>query len=522
MSDNQGVQKLTTNIMSDNQSNNKQIAKNTLMLYIRMFFLMAVNLYTSRVTLEALGVDDYGVYNAVAGFIAMFAMISGSLSGSISRYITYILGQGNNQRLHDVFSTSVFIMLGLAFIIVVLVESLGVWFLNSHMSIPEGREVAANWVLQFALLTLIFNLWSTPYNATLIAHEKMDAFAYIGIFEGCATLLIAFLIIVSPIDTLIYYALLMLLLAIVVRIIYALYCKKHFEECTLSWHFDIPLFKEMFSFAGWNFIGFTSGILRDQGINILFNVYNGPVVNAARGLAMQVNTALTKFSQSFYTAVQPQITKSYAVGNIEESHSLVLRSSRLAYFLLMLISIPVIAEADYILALWLKDVPEHTVMFVRIIIINSLIESLSHPLIYLMLATGNIKKYQIIVGSINLLIFPLAWGLLLLGYKPEIVQSSIILFSIVALTIRLVLLKQMTGFSIRRFLKSTILKCSLVTVLTCVTPIIICCQYHACVKRLIVDVLVTELIGIILVYMIGLQTDERNMINNKLNVIVRK
>lgn len=508
--------------MSGNQSNNKRIAKNTLMLYIRMLFLMAVNLYTSRVTLQALGVDDYGVFNAVAGFIAMFAMISGSLSGSISRYITYILGQGDKQKLKDVFSTSVFIMLGLAIIVVLLVEAFGVWFLNNHMSIPEGREVAANWVLQFALVIFIFNLWSTPYNATLIAHEKMDAFAYIGIFEGGATLLVAFLIMASPIDTLIYYALLMLLLAIIIRIIYASYCKKHFEECTLTWHFDKPLFKEMFGFAGWNFIGFASGLLRDQGINILFNVFNGPVVNAARGLAMQVNTALTKFSQSFYTAVQPQITKSYAGGNIEDSHSLVLRSSRLAYFLLMLMSIPVIAEADYLLSLWLKDVPQHTVMFVRIIIIISLIESLSQPLIHLMLATGNIKKYQIIVGSINLLNFPLAWGLLKLGVEPELVQSSIILFSIIALIVRLVMLKQMTGFSILRFLESTIVKCTIVTILACVAPIIICSQYQACIVRLIANVLITVIIGVILVYLIGLQPGERNMINNKLKEIAHR
>lgn len=506
--------------MSDNQSNNKRIAKNTLMLYIRMLFLMAVNLYTSRVTLQALGVDDYGVYNAVAGFIAMFAMISGSLSGSISRYITYILGQGDKQKLKNVFSTSVFIMLGLAIIVVLLVEAFGVWFLNNHMSIPEGREVAANWVLQFALLTFIFNLWSTPYNATLIAHEKMNAFAYIGIFEGCATLLVAFLIMASPIDTLIYYALLMLLLAIVVRVIYASYCKKHFEECTLTWHFDKPLFKEMFGFAGWNFIGFASGLLRDQGINLLFNVFNGPVVNAARGLAMQVNTALTKFSQSFYTAVQPQITKSYAGGNIEDSHSLVLRSSRLAYFLLILMSIPVIAEADYLLSLWLKDVPQHTVMFVRIIIIISLIESLSQPLIHLMLATGNIKKYQIIVGSINLLNFPLAWGLLKLGFSPELAQCTIIIFSIVALCVRLIMLNKMTGLSIYRFVSSILVKCVVVTLLASILPFIVCSSLDEGVIRLLVNTCAIILIGGVIVYSIGLNSGERSFINRKIKMYV--
>lgn len=269
---------------------------------------MIVNLYTSRVILQALGVEDYGVYNAIAGFIAMFSMVSSAIAGAISRFITFVLGQGDKDKLKKVFSTAIIIQLTLAAIVVVLVEAVGVWFLNTHMTIPDGREVAANWVLQFALVTFVLNLWSTPYNAALIAHEKMAAFAYIGIFEGVANLIIAFMVMCSPFDRLIVYGALICLIALITRMIYNGYCKKHFDECIFKWTFDYKLFREMFSFAGWNFIGSISGLLRDQGINILFNVFCGPIINAARGLAIQVQTAVFKFSSNFYVAVQPQIT----------------------------------------------------------------------------------------------------------------------------------------------------------------------------------------------------------------------
>ena len=357
------------------------------MLYVRMLFLMAVNLYTSRVVLEALGVEDYGLYNAVAGFIAMFSMVSASISGSISRFITFVLGQNDQSKLVRVFSTALIIQIAIAVLVVLLVELFGVWFLNTHMVIPSNRNVAANFVLQFALLTFILNLWSTPYNAALIAHERMSAFAFIGIFEGLANLAVAFLIQVSTCDNLILYAALMCLISFVIRLVYSIYCKRNFSECSFQWLFDKQLFKEMFSFAGWNFIGIISGLLREQGLNLLFNIYFGPVVNAARGLASQVNTAVGKFSQNFLMAVQPQITKSYAAGHLEEAHTLVMRSSRLSFLLMMIFVIPIISGTGFILSLWLKEVPMHTVEFVRIILLISLLESFSLPLIHLMLPT---------------------------------------------------------------------------------------------------------------------------------------
>ena len=285
--------------------NNKRIAKNTLLLYFRMLFMMVVSLYTSRVILNALGVEDFGIYNVVGGVVAMFTVISGSLSAAISRFITYELGKGDQSKLNRIFSASVTIQLLLSLIIVVLIESVGVWFLNAKMTIPINRIVAGNWVLQFSVITFVLNLVSVPYNAAIIAHEKMVAFAYISILEVVGQLLIALLIDFSPIDRLVFYALLMCVVAIIVRVAYGLYCKRNFEECTYHWHWDKDILCTMFSFAGWNFIGATSAILRDQGGNIVINLFCGPTVNAAKGISMQVNSAITAFVRNFMTALKP-------------------------------------------------------------------------------------------------------------------------------------------------------------------------------------------------------------------------
>lgn len=284
-----------TSLVTDATNHNKRIAKNTLLLYFRMLFLMLVSLYTSRVVLNALGIDDFGIYNVVGGVVAMFSILSGSLSTAISRFITYELGKGNQERLKVIFSSAVTIQLGLGLIILLFAETIGLWFLNYKMNIPADRMVAANWVLQFSMLTFIINLISIPYNAAIIAHERMSAFAYIGILEAVGKLLIAYLITVSPIDRLIFYALLMAAVALIVRLTYGKYCRCYFKECKYNFTFDKVLLKEMFGFAGWNFIGAISGILRDQGGNIVINLFCGPTVNAARGIAAQANTAIQGF-----------------------------------------------------------------------------------------------------------------------------------------------------------------------------------------------------------------------------------
>lgn len=371
--------------------NNKRIAKNTLLLYFRMLFMMVVSLYTSRVILNALGAEDFGIYNVVGGVVAMFTVISGSLSAAISRFITYELGKGDQSKLNKIFSTSVTIQLLLSLIIVVLIESFGVWFLNAKMTIPADRITAANWVLQFSIITFVINLISVPYNAVIIAHEKMSAFAYISILEALCKLAIAFLIMCSPIDKLIYYAVLMCIVAIIVRLTYGYYCKKHFSECTYHFLWDKELLSKMFSFAGWQFFGTGSYMLMTQGVNILLNFFFGPVVNAARGIAVQVDGIIQQFVNNFTTAINPQITKSYAEDKKAYMFLLIYTGAKYSYFLVLFFAIPIILETNTILTLWLKNVPEHTVSFLRLIICIDLLYVLSNTMMTAMISTGNIN-----------------------------------------------------------------------------------------------------------------------------------
>ena len=346
--------------MQNNPANSKNIEKNTIVLYIRMLFLMVISLYTSRVILNSLGVEDYGIYNVVGGFVSMFSMISTSLAGAISRYLTFSLAKDTPERLREVFSTSIIIQVLLCVILLILAETFGIWFINTKMVIPPDRLIAANWVFQLSVLTTMIQLISVPFNSLIIAHEKMSAFAYIGIYEGVVKLLIALAIPYASADSLIMYAILMCLLSVSVRMLYGRYCSKHFLESKFRFVMDKELIKSMFGFAGWNFIGTTAGVLRSQGINVLINLFCGPAVNAARGIAIQVNTAVSGFCSNFTTAVRPQITKSYAVGDKEIYENLVIKTAKLSFLILMVLCIPIIVESEYIINLWLVDVPEYT------------------------------------------------------------------------------------------------------------------------------------------------------------------
>jgi O-antigen/teichoic acid export membrane protein len=437
-----------------------------------MLLTMGVSLYTSRVILNALGVDDYGIYNVVGGVVAMFGILSGSLSAAISRFITFELGKGDFEKLKRIFCTSVNIQVILIAIITILMETIGIWFLNAKMVIPEERLAAANWVFQFSVVTFALNLLSVPYNAVIIAHEKMSAFAYISIIDCALKLIVAFIIAYNPFDKLVYYGLLIMIVGAINRSIYAIYCKRHFEEATYRMIFDKGLMKEMFGFAGWNFIGASSAVLRDQGGNILLNLFYGTTVNAARGIAMQVSSAVTSFVHSFMTAVNPQITKSYAAGNTDYMMKLVFQSTKFSFFILLLIALPVIITTPYLLDLWLVDVPEYGVSFVRLILVYALCESLSGPLITVMLATGNIKNYQIIVGGCQMLNFPVCYVCFRLGMQPEAVFVVAIIICVLCEMLRLIMLKKMVGLSISAFLTKVYFKAIFVALLSAFIPII--------------------------------------------------
>ncbi|MFR9593612.1 MAG: lipopolysaccharide biosynthesis protein, partial [Rikenellaceae bacterium] len=339
----------------NNTNNNARIARNTLMLYFRLLITIVVTLYVSRVLLSALGVEDYGIYNVVGGVVTMFTMISTSLSSAISRFITFELGKrGESSRLGLIFSTSLVIQIIIAALIAVLVESVGVWFLENRMVIPIERIESARWVLHFSLMTLVFKVVSVPYSATIIAHERISAYAYICIAEVLLTLGAAFAISSAPSDRLTTYAALIASAAAIVLVIYMLYCRRHFAESRFRWIYDKPLMGEMFSFAGWNFIGSSSAILRDHGGNILLNIFGGGVVvNAARAISMQVNGAVMSFVTNFMVALNPQITKSYASGDRAYMMTLVFQGSRLSFYMLLFLSLPIIISTPYILNLWL-------------------------------------------------------------------------------------------------------------------------------------------------------------------------
>lgn len=508
--------------MSNRISNNKRIAKNTLLLYFRMLFMMVVSLYTSRVILNALGVEDFGIYNVVGGVVAMFTVISGSLSAAISRFITYELGKGDQSKLNKIFSASVTIQLALSLIIVVLIESVGVWFLNTKMTIPADRMVAANWVLQFSIITFVINLISVPYNAAIIAHERMSAFAYISILEAVCKLAIAFLIMVSPMDKLVFYAILMCAVSVLIRFTYGHYCKKHFTECTYHFHWDKDILKKMFGFAGWNFIGASSAVLRDHGGNIVINLFYGPSVNAARGIAIQVNNAIMGFASNFMTALNPQITKSYASGDREYMMTLLFQGARLSFYMLLMLSLPVLVNTHYILVLWLKMVPEHAVFFVQLILVFAMSESISNPLITAMLATGKIRNYQIVVGGLQMMNLPISYVCLRLGCIPETVLIVAIVISQCCLAARLYMLRGMIGLSSIQYLKKVYFNVIVVALLSLVVPGLLSKCIEESFLSFVLLFLVAVVCTVIVEFYVGCNGKERAFVIEKMNIVKNK
>lgn len=504
---------------------NKRIAKNTLMLYGRMLFSMAVSLYTSRLVLNTLGVEDYGIQNVVGGFVAMFSLISGSLSAAVSRFITFELGRGDATRLKQVFATSLLIHIALAIAVLLLSETIGIWFVNHKMTIPVERLTAANWVFQSSILSFILGLLSIPYNAVIVAHERMGAFAYIGILEVMLRLGIILFIAFSPwrFDRLIVYSILLVALSALMRTIYTVYCRRNFAECRAALGFDKACWREMSSFAGWNFIGSSSAVLKDQGVNILINLFFGPVLNAARGIATTVNGAICGFVNNFMVALNPQITKSYASGDYPFLFSLIERGARFSFYIILFLALPILFETDFVLALWLKQYPEHTVNFVRLVILLSMCEIISNPLITLQLATGNIRNYQIAVGGVLMLNFPLSYLCLHVGMPPESTLVVAILVSLCCFILRLTFLRYMVpGFSARGYLYRVFIKVILVGSCATIIPYIVHQHFEYGWERVLIVGLVSLVSSSIAILYIGCTQSERLFIFEKLSMFKQK
>ena len=507
--------------MSDTSQNNKRIAKNTLLLYVRMLFMMAVSLYTSRVVLNTLGVSDYGIYNVVGGVVAMFGFINNSMSSATQRYITFALGRGDTDNLKKVFSTALQIHILISALIVILGETIGLWFMYEKMQILADRMDAAFWVLQCSILSAVVMIVSVPYNADIIAHEKMSAFAYISVLEAVLKLAVVFLLLISSYDRLIFYAFLILAVQVIIRFCYSHYCNKHFEETKYHKVWDKSLFKEMTGFAGWSILGNLSSVLFGQGLNMLLNVFFGPVVNAARAVSVQVQSAIQQFVGNFQMALNPQITKTYAKGEMEEMHKLMFRSARFSFYLLFFLSLPVLLETEQILTVWLNVVPENTVIFLRIMICISLIFTLSNPLMVANQATGKVRRYQIICGSMQLLILPISYVSLKLDFPAYSVFIVHFIIELITQCIRMILLKPLIGLTMKDYLSNVYSRVILVVVLSVIMPLTIYLNMDNTALRFFLVCIMSFLSVSFIAYRVGLSQKEHEFVKSKLILFLK-
>ena len=439
----------------------------------------------------------------------MFTILSSSLSGAISRFLTFELGKGNIDKLNKIFCTSVNIQIILSILIVIVSETFGLWFLTEKMNIDPSRMFAAKCVFHTSVIVLVLDLITIPYNAIIVAHEHMKAFAYLGITHTLLKLVIVLLLPFFFFDKLIIYSVLLLVTYVIIRILNGIYCKHHFSETNWHIYIDKSLMKEMFTFSGWTFIGSSSAILRDQGSNILLNLYVGPVINAARGIAEQVNGAINSFASNFMTAVNPQITKSYAANDKAYMLELIYKSAKFSLYLLLFLSLPIIVETPYILKIWLKVVPEHTVWFVRLILLYALCDSASRPLITAILATGNIKNYQLIIGAFQFLCLPISYFFLERGFYPEITLIVSLILNLCCLVVRLILLRSMIGLRVRIYIKEVVIKVVLIGIVSSALPIYLSFRLPNSFSSFIVVIVLTLVITLLSIYCIGCSLSER-------------
>lgn len=444
--------------MTDNS--NKKIAKNTLLLYIRMLFMMAIGLFTSRVILNALGISDMGLMSVAGSVITMFTFLNATLTSGTQRFISYAIGENNAQRLRAVFKSAMTLHLLLAIIIFFLGETLGLWYVYNKLNVEPGRFQAAMWCYQLSIISTVVGMVQLPFNSALIAHEKMNIYAYMTIFDAVFKLLAAYLIQIVCFDRLIFYSILIFAAELLSTFLYNLYCRKHFKECSFSFGYDKGIFRNMLSFSGWNTLGCLAAMGQGTGVNLIINSFCGTVVNGARGIAFQANGWVTRFVENFMMALNPQIIKSYASGDIQSMSSLVINGARFGCYLFLLLGIPLFVEIEFVLKLWLGQCPEHTVAFMRIVMIETLFKTMGTPTVTAMHATGQMKLLNITVGSILLLIVPVSYVCFRLGLSPEQVLLINIIPWIVVPFIRVFLVKKYSQgkFPVGQYLYQVVLK----------------------------------------------------------------
>lgn len=502
-------------------SNNKRIAKNTIYLYIRSLLTMFIGLFTVRIVLKTLGEQDYGIYAVVGGLLAFLTFISGALSTGSQRFFSNYLGLQDQKGLNETFRVTFFIYLILSGIIILGGEVIGVWFINTHLNIPPDRIFATNVIFQFVIISTAFSLITNPFMSSIMAHEDMHIIGKMAVLDGILKISICVLLVISPWDKLVSYAFLLLVSVFLVQSIYLLFARKKYEECVLIPKWDKKKFKEITSFSGWNLFGSLAWVGKIQGTSILLNMFFGPLVNAAQGVANTVRNVAGTFSGNFSSAIQPQIVKKYATQDYDNLRNLVHRGSKMTYFLMMIVVTPLIFTIDFIMQMWLGDHNRHMETFCQIILIEALIDSISSPLASVNQATGKIAVYQALIGFFGLLNLPIAYVFIKLNYAPEWVFIASVFLQIFIVAVRIVFLHRIYPGAMKGAIKNILLPCGIVTLFT----FLICYLFNIHLRQIITDIpaiIGFILINIFFIWIFGLNKEEKTkivtIIKNRINI----
>ena len=499
--------------MSNTSDNNKRIAKNTVYLYIRMFVMMAVGLFTSRVVLDALGAADYGINNVVGGVIVLFSFLNSALTSATQRFLNFFMGKGDKEKVRAVFSMSMTMYIVLSIVIVILGETLGLWFLNTYLNIPEDRMWAAQWVYQFTIIQFVANMLRIPYNATIIAHEQMNFYAYISLIDVVAKLAVVYLLYVTPYDRLITYSLFYTLIPILISIAYKKYCDHKFTTARYAPRTWQPhLFRDILGYSGWQFLNGASNVLSSQGLNIILNMFHGVTLNAAAGVASQVSAHVYGFVANFQVAFQPQIVKTYAANQTNDFHTLVFRASKFSYFLILVLMIPLMFSLDMILSIWLVDVPPYTLEFCQLILIFQAIDAVKEPFGYGVNATGKIRTVKLIASTTKFMNLPLAYMVLFMGMAPWSIWFVRIVINIIDLIFIIIYVKYSLEIKIKSSIRNVFIPVITVTLLSLPIPLLLRTYIPGFWVNLLVVVFVSFGVTAALIMSVGLSSTERTAI----------
>lgn len=478
-----------------------------------MFFVMIIKFYTSRVVLDVLGVDDFGIYNVVGGIVILFTFINNVMVTSTQRFLNFAMGKGDYEEVSKIFSTAVKIHLILAFIIVFLSETIGLWYFHKYLVIPEGRETAAQWVFQMSVILACIKIVRAPYNASVIAHERMSFFALMSIIEAILDLAAIFLVVITPmVDHLISYSVWMMIAGLLITISYIIFCMRKFSECRNKLRGDKSHYGKLLSFSTWSLFGSLATTASNYGISLLMNMFYGVVVNAAMGIAQQVNNAVYTFATSLQTAINPQIVKSYGAKQFDYFIVLIIKSSRFSYLLIWAIALPVLVCCKECLSFWLTVVPDHTVDFCKLIIIYTLIDSAQNPLYTSVQATGKIKKYQVIMSIMFIMSLPIGYVILKIGGSPEMVQLMRVFMIMAIFVARIIYVYKLYGFPIKKYCKEMIRYCGIPTLLSLPIPYILYNQWHTTTTGIIAVFIFTFIMNVIIISLTGLKKNEKSWV----------